>query len=118
MVGDRHTRTLAPRPAHPVGRRTGLVLAGVLLALLAGCGVVRGTITTVTALDDAGFGIPDIQLDAGDDGVRVSVQKDTEDLAAGAAEAAEVVWDNLPLPIERMEAVSYTHLTLPTKRIV
>ena len=103
MVGDRHTRTLEPRPRHLAARRAGLVLAGVLLALLAGCGVVRGTITTVTALDDAGFGVPDIQLDAADDGVRVRVEKDTEDLAAGAAEAAEVVWDNLPLRIERME---------------
>lgn len=103
MVGDRHTRTLAPRSAHPVARRAGLVLAGVLLAVLAGCGVVRGTIGTVRALNDAGFGIPEIQLDAEDDGVRVSVEKDTEDLPAGAAEAAEVVWDNLPLRIERME---------------
>ena len=105
MVGDRHTRTLAPRSAHPVARRAGLVLAGVLLAVLAGCGVVRGTIGTVRALNDAGFGIPEIQLDAEDDGVRVSVEKDTEDLPAGAAEAAEVVWDNLPLRIERMEVI-------------
>ncbi len=72
------------------------------LLLMAGCGVVRGSVSTVRALDDAGFGVPDVQLEPGDS-LRVTVEKDTEDLDAAAAEAAGLVWRNLPFRIEQLE---------------
>lgn len=73
-----------------------------LMLALAGCGVVQGFVSTVRALDRAGFGTPDIQVDSGDS-YRVTVEKDTEDLDAAAAEAAGVVWRELPLRIEHLE---------------
>jgi len=80
------------------------VLAAFLL-VVAGCGaegVVRGTVSTIRLLDDKGFDSPQIQPRGGDV-VLVTVTKDSEDLEAAAAEAAGVVWGNLPLRIDRLE---------------
>jgi hypothetical protein len=87
------------------GRRAGKVLVGILvLALLAGgCSVVRGAVSTIRALDKAGFNAADIQPGNETDGWEVTVEKDTEDLDAAAVEAAGVVWRKLPLRIERLE---------------
>ncbi len=86
-------------------RRPGQVLAVLLLLLglvLAGCGVVRGAVSTIRALDTAGFKASDIQPGDGTDTWVVNVRKDTEDLDAAAAEAAGVVWRELPLRIEQL----------------
>lgn len=77
-------------------------MLGALLLLVAGCGVVQGTVSTVRALDRAGFSSPQIRLDVGES-VRVEVEKDTEDLNAAAIEAAGVVWSNLPLRVEGLD---------------
>lgn len=84
--------------------RPGTALAALvaLVLALAGCGVVEGTISTVRALDRAGFGTANIQL-RDDDTYLVSVEKDVEDLDDAAVEAAGVVWRELPLRIERLE---------------
>ncbi len=82
--------------------RRAMIVVGALVLLAAGCGVVRGTVSTVQALDKAGFGAPSIKLRTGDRFV-ITVEKDTEDLDAAAVEAAGVVWHNLPLPVERLE---------------
>lgn len=73
-----------------------------LVVALAGCSVLQGFVSTIRALDRAGFGTPDIQFDT-DGSYRVTVSKDTEDLEAAAAEAAGVVWRELPLRIDRLE---------------
>ncbi len=92
----------------PVGnRQTGarlcLIAAAALAALvIAGCGLAKGFVSTVEELDRAGFGSPDVELD-GRDAYRVTVTKDVEDLSAAAADAASVVWRELPLRIERLE---------------
>jgi predicted small secreted protein len=93
-------------PRLPAGRRGRAVVAAVvaLALVLAGCGIVRGTISTVKALDRAGFSSPKIQMH-GQDGFVVRVKKDTEDLDGAAVEAAGVVWRKLPLRIERLEVV-------------
>lgn len=86
------------------GRRAGKVLplACLLVLLAAGCSVVRGTITTVRALDKAGFSSARIDP-RGSNVYAVSVRKDAEDLDAAAEEAAGVVWRNLPARVERLE---------------
>lgn len=87
------------------GGRIPAALVGLLLVGLAvaGCSVVRGAVSTITALDRAGFKASDIQPGDGTDAWVVTVQKkDTEDLDAAAAEAAGVVWHELPLRIERL----------------
>ncbi len=71
---------------------------------MAGCSLAEGFVSTVRALDRAGFGTPDIEVDSGDS-FRVTVAKDAEDLDAAAAEAAGVVWRELPLRIEGLEVV-------------
>lgn len=83
-------------------RRALLVAVAILALLVAGCSVVRGTVSTVRALDKAGFSSPGIRLGERDTFV-IAVEKDTEDLPAAAVDAARVVWSRLPLPIERLE---------------
>lgn len=100
-LGRVHHRAIRPGGGPTGSSALGLVLCAALL-LMAGCGVVRGSVSTVRALDDAGFGIPDVQLEPGDS-LRVTVEKDTEDLDAAAADAAAVVWHNLPFRIEHLE---------------
>ena len=93
-----------PRSARPPLRRAAVGL-GVITALLlglVGCGVARGFISTIRALDEAGFSASSVQPESGDR-VVVEVKKDAEDLDVAAADAARVVWENLPLPIERLE---------------
>ena len=80
-----------------------VTVLAVLMAAAAGCGVVRGAVSTAKALGEAGFGSPRFDFGNGTDTIVVSVEKDTEDLDAAAAEAAEVVWRKLPLPIQRLE---------------
>jgi len=70
--------------------------------VLAGCGLVQGTLDTVRALQKAGFSSARIQTGDRDVFV-VGVRKDTEDLDAAAQEAAGVVWRKLPLRVERLE---------------
>lgn len=94
--------SLSARLPHSSLRRGLVASALVLVLVLAGCSVLQGFVSTIRALDRAGFGTPDIQLD-GNDSYRVTVSKDTDDLAAAAAEAAGVVWRELPLRIERLE---------------
>jgi len=72
-----------------------------LALVLGGCSLARGFVSTVRALDKAGFGTPGIEVSSGDS-VRVTVSKDAEDLDAAAAEAAGVVWRELPLRIEEL----------------
>jgi len=69
--------------------------------LLSGCTVLKGTISTVKELSDAGFGSPQIDVSGGDL-VEVRVRRDGEDLEASAGRAAEIVWRNLPLRIETL----------------
>lgn len=87
-------------------RRSGnrlAVLVGLVL-VLSGCSVIRGAVSTIRALDRAGFSASDIQPGTGTDSWEVTVQKkDAEDLDAAAADAAAVVWRELPLRIERLE---------------
>jgi len=73
-----------------------------LVMIATGCTVVKGTISTLQALDRAGFGSPGMDSLGGDTYV-VTVSKDTEDLNAAATDAAGVVWRNLPFRIERLE---------------
>ncbi|MEO5678375.1 MAG: hypothetical protein ABIS47_01795 [Acidimicrobiales bacterium] len=77
------------------------MLCAAVLAL-AGCGLLRAGVSTIKALDRAGFGVPDVQVDGGDS-FRVTVKKDTEDLDGAAAEAAGVVWRELPFRIEHLQ---------------
>lgn len=72
------------------------------LVLITGCGVIRGATSTIVALDKAGFSTANIEP-AGSDAWLVTVERDSEDLDAAAAEAAAVVWRKLPLRIERLE---------------
>ena len=87
-----------------LGRRQARVLLSLGLLVLAatGCGVVRGTISTVRALQKAGFSSATIHPRTGDT-IAVEVKKDTEDLDLAAADAAGVVWRKLPLRVERLE---------------
>ncbi len=106
-AGAAYRRAMATFPGslttrRPHGRSSCALVACALMLALAGCGVVQGFVSTVRALDRAGFGTPDIQVDSGDS-YRITVEKDTEDLDAAAAEAAGVVWRELPLRIERLE---------------
>jgi len=78
------------------------IALGLLLAVVAGCGVIRGTVSTLRALDKSGFGAPGIRT-LGGDRYSVTVEKNTEDLDIAAVEAAGVVWRNLPFRIERLE---------------
>ena len=92
-------------PSLTVSGRGRVLVALVLAALVmasAGCGVVRGAVSTGQELGKAGFGTPDVRL-GDDDTIRVTVEKDAEDLDAAAVEAAGVVWRKLPLPIQRLE---------------
>jgi len=83
-------------------RGKGLAAIAALALVLAGCGLVKGTISTVRALQSAGFS--SARIKTGDQDVfEVKVRKDTEDLPAAATEAAGVVWRKLPLRIERLE---------------
>jgi hypothetical protein len=89
----------------PFGKRLAvLALCLAFLAVASGCSVVRGTISTFTALGKAGFQNPQVDTSGGDV-VKVRVRRDTEDLTAAARQAAEIVWDNLPLPITRLTVV-------------
>ena len=88
------------RPLHRVALGLGVVAA--LLLGLVGCGVAKGFISTIRALDEAGFSASSVQPESGDT-VAVEVKKDADDLDVAAADAAKVVWENLPLPIERLE---------------
>ena len=87
-------------------RRRGKVLAvlAVLVLVVSGCSFLEGAVSTIRALDRAGFGAADIQPGTGTDSWEVTVRKkDAEDLEAAAVEAADVVWRELPLRIERLE---------------
>jgi len=84
-------------------RKPGLVLIVMALALT-GCGVAQGFLSTVRALDAAGFGTPRVEVEAGDR-VRVTVTKDTDDLDGAAVEAARVVWQELPLRIGELRVI-------------
>jgi hypothetical protein len=88
----------------PGGKIPAALVALVLVGLaLAGCSVVRGAVSTITALDRAGFKASNVQPGDGTDAWEVTVEKkDAEDLDAAAAEAAGVVWHKLPLRIERL----------------
>ena len=104
---DHWARSLPAR--RPLGnRRRRLLSAFTLIALLAlagaGCSLAQGFVSTVKELDAAGFTSADIET-AGVDSFRVSVTRDTEDLSTAAAEAAGVVWRELPVRIERLEVV-------------
>ena len=72
--------------------------------VVAGCSLATGFVSTVEELDAAGFGSADVEVDSGDS-YRVRVTKDTEDLSAAAADAAGVVWRELPVRIERLSVV-------------
>jgi hypothetical protein len=88
-----------------LGKRLRALLAvAVVVVAVPACSVVRGTISTTEALDDAGFSIRPGDIDAADgDAWVVRVRKDTEDLTAAAVEAAGIVWRELPVRIERLE---------------
>lgn len=75
-----------------------------LALVVAGCSLAEGFVSTVTALDEAGFGTGNIEVDSGDS-FTVTVSKDSDDLDAAAAEAAGVVWRELPLRIDGLEVV-------------
>jgi hypothetical protein len=79
-----------------------LVAVGLLAMLVSACGVVKGTVTTIRELDRAGFTSAQIQV-LETDSYQVSVRKDAEDLNAAAVDAARVVWERLPLRVERLE---------------
>ncbi len=81
-----------------------MAAAALAALVIAGCGLAEGFVSTVEELDKAGFGAPDVEVD-GRDAYRVRVTKDVEDLSAAAADAASVVWRELPLGIERLEVV-------------
>jgi len=85
-------------------RAAGKAVAAVVLLVIvvAGCGLIRGTISTVRALQRAGFSSARIQT-GNPDSFEVKVRKDTEDLDAAAIDAAGVVWRKLPLRIERLQ---------------
>jgi len=87
-------------------RRRGKILAALaaLVLVASGCSLLRGAVSTIRALDRAGFGAADIQPGTGTDSWQVTVEKkDAEDLDAAAADAAAVVWRELPLRIARLE---------------
>lgn len=113
-LGPRSQRSLrsagrAPRIGHQLRsladwRRAGKVLAALAMFVVVAtsCGVVRGAVSTIRALDKAGFDAANIEFGENDT-FRVTVEKDTEDLHAAATEAAGVVWRELPLRIEGLE---------------
>jgi len=90
----------------PARRPAGKALVAVALLVLAatGCGLVRGTISTVRALQKAGFSSARIQT-GNPDSFKVKVRKDSEDLDVAAMEAAGVVWAKLPLRVERLDVL-------------
>lgn len=94
---------LASRRRPPARESVGLGLVAVLLLAGAGCGVAKGFLSTVQALDKAGFTASSVQPGSGDTVVVEVRNKDAEDLDVAAADAAKVVWQNLPLPIQRLE---------------
>ncbi len=101
---DHWARSLPGR--RPLGNRRLRLLAALALVAVAaaGCSLAQGFVSTVNELGAAGFTSPDIEME-GVDSFRVSVTRDTEDLGTAAAEAAGVVWRELPVRIERLEVV-------------
>jgi hypothetical protein len=82
---------------------TGIAVALLCLGL-AGCSVVKGTITTLQALNDAGFTNANVSQGAGDS-VEVRVRRDDADLPGAARRAAEIVWHKFPLRIDHLTVV-------------
>jgi len=99
------TRGGARRPVIrcPLVCRTAALAAVIVLGLaLGGCSVLQATYPTSQALDEEGFRSAAFKEGDGDTWV-VTVEKDVDDLDAGAADAAGVVWRELPYRVERLE---------------
>jgi hypothetical protein len=75
----------------------------VAVALISGCTVVKGTISTISSLQKAGFENP--QINTSESAINVNVGCKGDDLDAAAKEAARIVWLELPLPIEALSVV-------------
>jgi hypothetical protein len=86
------------------GRRW-LVLAAAA-ALLAGCELATGTVRTATELQDAGIRNPDIQYERNVARIEYDPTGGPLQRRAEQDRAAEIVWRNLPFPLDRVTIVA------------